>query len=142
MCGRFSLGKPSEAAERFGFAEWHQVRIEPRFNIAPSQEILTIVQASDGAPAAQSATWGLSPHWMRFERRGRPAPINARAETLAASPMFREALLRWRCLIAADGFYEWRAIPGTAMRTPVYIRLKGGAVFAFAGLWAPGKHGS
>jgi putative SOS response-associated peptidase YedK len=142
MCGRFSLTQPSEAAERFGFVDWHAVRIEPRFNIAPTQEILTIVQPAHGSPVAQVATWGFTPHWMRFEGRKRPAPINARAESLADSPMFREALISRRCLIPADGFYEWQAIPGSTARAPLHIRLKSGAVFVFAGLWAPGKGGS
>ena len=141
MCGRFSLGKPSAAAERFGFVDWHEVRVEPRFNIAPTQEILLIVQELDQAPAIRVATWGFRPHWMEPERTRRQAPINARAETLTDSPMFREALASRRCLILADGFYEWQAVAGSTLRTPLHIRLKAGEPFAFAGLWAPGKRG-
>ena len=139
MCGRFSLSKPSAAAERFGFVDWHEIRIEPRFNIAPTQEILTIIQRQHGSPVAQIATWGFKPYWMRLDRGRRPPPINARAETVAASPVFREALARRRCLIVADGFYEWQRMPGSSTRTPLHIRLKAGQPFAFAGLWSSGK---
>jgi putative SOS response-associated peptidase YedK len=106
------------------------VRVEPRFNIAPTQEVLIVV---DRAP--RLATWGFTPPWLRGDGRRRPPPINARAETLGSNPMFREALLARRCLVVADGFYEWPA------RSPMYIRLKRGGLFAFAGLWAPGKAG-
>ena len=142
MCGRFSLSKPSAAAERFGFVDWHEIRIEPRFNIAPTQEILTIVQRRQGPPVAQIATWGFKPYWMLSGRRKRPPPINARAETLTDSPMFREALAGRRCLIVADGFYEWQREVGNTTPAPVYIRLTSHELFAFAGLWAPGKPGS
>jgi putative SOS response-associated peptidase YedK len=116
---------------RFGFMDWSEKRIEPRFNIAPSQEILTIVQEPLGGPFAQTATWGLKPFWLE---KGKPPPINARAEALGSSRMFREAR---RCLIPATGFYEWRN------RRPMHIQLKGGEPFAFAGLWLPpAKHGA
>jgi putative SOS response-associated peptidase YedK len=123
VCGRFSLSKPAEASERFGFREWHDVRVEPRFNIAPTQEVLIVVE-----PTPRLATWGFTPHWLRGDGPRRPPPINARAETLDRNPMFKEALLARRCLVVADGFYEWRA------RSPMYIRLKGGGLFGFAGL--------
>jgi putative SOS response-associated peptidase YedK len=142
VCGRFSVSKPREAAERFGFLEWHDVRVEPRFNIAPTQEILMIVQPAGGDRTPQVATWGFTPHWLRAGQGRRPPPINARAESLIQSPMFKEALTGRRCLIVADGFYEWKSIPGSSARTPMYIRLTGGGLFAFAGLWAPGRAGS
>ena len=146
LCGRFNLTRPKDIVERFGFMDWSDKRIEPRFNIAPSQEILTIVQEPLGGPFAQVATWGLKPFWLR---KGAPPPINARAEALAASRMFREAR---RCLIPATGFYEWQApLPlrrdqdeqsPYPDRQPLHIQLKGGQVFAFAGLWLPAsKHG-
>jgi putative SOS response-associated peptidase YedK len=129
MCGRFNLTRPKDVIERFGFLDWSEKRVEPRFNIAPSQEILTIVQAPPGSPTAQLAVWGLKPFWLEA---GKAPAINARAETIASSPMFREAA---RCLIPATGFYEWRN------RQAMHIQLKGGAVFAFAGLWLPGRRG-
>ena len=142
MCGRFSVSKPRDAAERFGFLEWHEVRVEPRFNVAPTQEILIVVERAPGDRTPEIATWGFSPHWLRVGKARRSPPINARAETLLQSPMFREALTGRRCLIVADGFYEWQPTPGNSVRTPMYVRLKGGGLFAFAGLWAPGKAGT
>jgi len=141
MCGRFNLTKPKEIQERFGFIDWHERRIEPRFNIAPSQEILTIVQPPGQPPAVQDAKWGLVPFWAT-PQPGKPPPINARAESLKNSPMFRIPLVESRCLIPATGFYEWRATPGSKASTPMLIQLKGAAVFAFAGLWARGRRGS
>ena len=141
MCGRFNLTSPREIEARFGFLDWHEKRIEPRFNIAPSQDILTVVRERDQAPRAQMARWGLEPFWARSSGPKRRPPINARAETLATSPMFREALARTRCLIPATGFYEWRADSASGIKTPMHIRLKSGALFAFAGLWTPGSGG-
>ena len=128
VCGRFNLSSPKEIVERFGFMDWSEKRIEPRFNIAPSQEIVTIVQLPLEPPSLQTAVWGLHPFWLAA---GRPPPINARAESLNSSAMFREAQ---RCLIPATGFYEWRN------GQPMHIRLRSGEAFAFAGLWLPPVH--
>jgi len=139
LCGRFNLTRPKDVVERFGFMDWTEKRIEPRFNIAPSQEILTIVQEPLGKPFAQSATWGLKPFWLNDGPTAgkKPPPINARAESLASSPMFREALSTGRrCLIPATGFFEWRAL-APKQRQAMHIQLKDGGVFAFAGLWLP-----
>jgi putative SOS response-associated peptidase YedK len=128
VCGRFNLTRAQDIEERFGFMDWHERRIEPRFNIAPTQEILTIVLREDGTRAVQTATWGLVPFWMR----AKPKPqINARLESVATSPMFRGAL---RCLIPATGFYEWQK----PAKTPMHIGRADGELFAFAGLWLPG----
>jgi putative SOS response-associated peptidase YedK len=132
MCGRFNLTSPKEIEERFGFLDWHERRIEPRFNIAPSQEILTIVQLPLEKPIVQTAIWGLKPFWLDKGSK-KPPPINARAEALVSSPMFREAR---RCLIPATGFYEWRN------HQPMHILLKDERVFAFAGVWLPPGKGS
>src|SRR6266851_5382870 len=139
LCGRFNLTRPKDVVERFGFMDWTEKRIEPRFNIAPSQEILTIVQEPLGKPFAQTATWGLKPFWLNdgASPSKKPPPINARAESLASSPMFREALSTGRrCLIPATGFFEWRAL-APKQRQAMHIQLKDGGVFAFAGLWLP-----
>lgn len=134
MCGRFNLSDPREIEERFGFFDWHEKRIEPRFNIAPSQDILTVVQLADGSRSGQLARWGFAPFWAP----DRPPPNNARAESLASSPMFRDAQ---RCLVPATGFYEWRTQPGTGLKVPHHIRLRAHGLFAFAGVWVPGSHG-
>jgi putative SOS response-associated peptidase YedK len=128
MCGRFNLVRPQDIVERFGFMDWSEKRIDPRFNIAPSQEILTIVQLPLEVPSVQTAVWGLKPFWLQ---KGKPPPINARVEALLSSAMFRDAR---RCLIPATGFYEWRN------RQPMHIHLKTGKAFAFAGLWLPPAH--
>jgi putative SOS response-associated peptidase YedK len=92
MCGRFNLTDPAAVQARFDFVDWHERRIEPKFNIAPAQDILTIAQQQDGAPLAQDVSWGLAPHWLR-SGSSKP-PINARAETVASSGLFRGALAR------------------------------------------------
>lgn len=131
MCGRFNLTRPAEIQARFGFLDWHERRIEPRFNIAPSQEIVTLVREDDGVARVVLARWGLEPFWLARSGKRRPPPINARADALLGSRMFRDAQ---RCLIPATGFYEWQA------GTPMHISLKDGSIFAFAGLWLPGKY--
>ncbi len=128
MCGRFTQQHTMrEVAERF-----RAVRVEfeysPRYNIAPSQSVLAI--RGDRRPV--DLKWGLVPKWSKDPAKG-PRPINARAETLSEKPMFRSALKSRRCLIPADGFYEWRKDPGG--KQPMFIRLRGGALFGFAGLW-------
>ena len=125
MCGRFALTDPRAIVDRFGFMDWSDKRPEPRFNIAPSQEILTIVQMPLEEPRPQTAVWGLKPFWLQ---KGKAPPINARAEAIGASAMFRDAL---RCLIPATGFYEWRE------KRPMHIRRRDSKVFMFAGLWLP-----
>ena len=113
--------------------DWSDKRIEPRFNIAPSQEILTIVQLPLEAPTVQTAVWGLRPFWLDKGAK-RPPPINVRAESLSSPARYGEAQ---RCLVPATGFYEWRN------GQPMHIQLRDGAPFAFAGLWLPpGKDGT
>src|SRR5204863_1871464 len=101
MCGRFNLVRPEDIVGRFGFLDWHEKRIEPRFNIAPSQEILTVIGLADGTRSGQLARWGFAPFWSETGAGKRPPPINARGESLASSPMFRDAQ---RCLVPATGF--------------------------------------
>ena len=139
MCGRYTLVKPETAADRFGFVDFHDTRITPRFNIAPSQLVLTVV-GQDERTAGQVMRWGYQPAWMTAPKL--PPPINAKAETLLEKPMWHGALARARCLIPADGYYEWRAIPGQKAKQPMYIRLKGGGLFAFAGLYAQDSDGT
>ena len=112
-----------------------------RWNIAPSQEILVAVArvvegepARAGAPGVELMRWGLVPSWAKDAAMGNRM-INVRAETLREKPAFRRCLERRRCAIVADGFYEWRARADGKGKTPMYIRMRDGRAFAFAGLW-------
>ena len=130
MCGRFTLTASAERLRaRFGLAAPPDA-LAPRFNIAPSQPVLVIPNRA--RRVLRPARWGLVPHWASDARIGH-RQINARAETLAVRPAFRDALARQRCLIPADGFYEWQR--GATARRPFYIRPRDGAPLAFAGLW-------
>jgi len=136
MCGRYTQTAAfDELAQRFGIDvddDDHE-DLTPRYNTAPSLRV-PIVVAGDGGRRLRMARWGFRPAW---KGDGPLAPINAKAETLATSPMFRDSLARGRCLVPADGFYEWSAVPGQKRKQPYYVRLTGGGLFAFAGLWAP-----
>jgi putative SOS response-associated peptidase YedK len=108
---------------------------EPRYNIAPTQEILTVrVEPADGEREAAMLRWGLIPSWSK-EPQGGPPMINARGETIADKPSFRTATRRRRCLIPADGFYEWQKTAGSTKKLPYLIHYRDDRVFAFAGLW-------
>ena len=138
MCGRFTLHHTLEEIEE-RFAAEAAADAAPRYNIAPTQDILVVTQ--NGNRHLQAYHWGLIPSWAKDPAIGNRM-INARAETLAEKPSFRTALSRRRCLIPADGFYEWQDAPEgletqskKAPRTPMHIRLKDGGLFAFAGLW-------
>jgi putative SOS response-associated peptidase YedK len=132
MCGRFALKTPPRTIqEHFQLPE--TVDLSPRYNIAPSQEIAAVrLLPEKGIRQLDMLHWGLIPHWARDMKIGYRM-INARAETLAQKPSFRAAFKKRRCLIIADGFYEWKHA-GKA-KQPFYVHLKNGAVFAFAGLW-------
>jgi putative SOS response-associated peptidase YedK len=128
MCGRYTLRKPAdELCEHFGLAEVPE--LSPRYNIAPSQPVLTVAAQPRRAQVVQ---WGLVPRWARDRAIGNRL-INARAESLRDKPAFRDALARRRCLIPADGFYEWRR--EGRRKVPMHVRRRDGGVFAFAGLW-------
>ncbi len=132
MCGRFTLASdPAALQEAFpGFALPPTDELRPRYNIAPSQDIAAI--ANDAENQVRFFRWGLIPFWAKDEKIGYRM-INARAETLAEKPSFRTAYRKQRCLILADGFYEWRSNGCT--KTPVYIQMESQEPFAFAGLW-------
>ncbi len=131
MCGRFTLTlDPSELQD---FADYtFPSQFAPRFNIAPTQPVLAI--PNDGAHKADFFIWGLIPSWAKDPSIGNRL-INARAETLAEKPSFRGGFKYKRCLILADGFYEWKAQPGAKTKVPHFIHLKDRKPFAFAGLW-------
>ena len=129
MCGRYSLiAEIGQLALRFGF-DAYDLEQPPRYNIAPTQPVLAV--RGDGCRLASYMRWGLVPSATR-ETPSDPPLINARAETVTERPSFRSALLRRRCLIPADGFYEWQRDSG---RRPVRITMASGEPFAFAGLW-------
>ena len=132
MCGRFILSKEiGEIIADEAYAMDFE-RIEPRYNIAPTQDIAVVL--NDGKRALTLARWGLIPSWAKDPAIGNRM-INARAESLAEKPSFRVPLRRKRCLIFADGFYEWQTEPGRKRKQPFYLRLKSHKPFAFAGLW-------
>jgi putative SOS response-associated peptidase YedK len=131
MCGRFTLRtSPRDLVDIFQLLR--EPGIAPRYNIAPTQLVLAVRQI-DKFREASAMRWGLVPSWSKDPKSGPPL-INARAETLASKPAFRTALGKRRCLIPADGFYEWQK--GEAKtKQPFYIQLTKGRLFAFAGLW-------
>ena len=132
MCGRFTLStSPTEIANHFDLDETPELKA--RFNVAPGQSIATVSVASEARRSVLSLRrWGLVPSWAKDPKIGNRL-INARSETAAEKPSFRTALRRRRCLVPADGFYEWAGAKGS--KQPFLIGLEGRALFAFAGLW-------
>lgn len=131
MCGRYTLATPTQKlAESFSGFEV-PAELPPRYNVAPTQPIAVV--ANNGQHKVEFFQWGLIPSWAKDPKIGNQM-INARAETLGEKPAFRNAYKRRRCLVLADGFYEWRKEEDGA-KTPMYIRLASGDPFAFAGLW-------
>jgi putative SOS response-associated peptidase YedK len=132
MCGRFTLTvDPADLQDAFPEYAF-PAQGTARYNIAPSQPILAL--PNEGINRADFFVWGLIPSWAKDPSIG-SRMINARAETLAEKPAFRSAYKYHRCLIFADGFFEWQAQPGMKSKIPHFIRLKSRAPFAFAGLW-------
>lgn len=124
MCGRFTLTAPAAIGAAFGVAISGE--LAPRYNIAPTQPIL-VVRRRDGGRELTTLRWGLRPAWAS-------APmINARVETVATKPSFREAFHHRRCLVPADGFYEWQRADGRKL--PYYLHPTPAHLLAFAGLW-------
>lgn len=131
MCGRFVLQSTVDIISQIFRLGRVDVALTPRYNIAPGQEIAIIVEEG-GARSLQSCRWGLVPNWATDLSEGHKM-INARAETVAEKPSFRASFLRHRCLIVADGFYEWKTEGGK--KTPLYVRLKSAKPMGFAGLY-------
>jgi putative SOS response-associated peptidase YedK len=142
MCGRFRLSKTDkEVMKQFG------VEIDPdyspRYNISPSQQVRVLKLAEDSGAAAASGTvamqmhiqrWGLVPHWAKDVKIGYKM-INARSETILEKPSFRTAFKKRRCLIPADGFYEWKKDGDSKAKQPFHFGMKDDSLFAFAGIW-------
>jgi putative SOS response-associated peptidase YedK len=132
MCGRFTLtADPNDLREAFPWLNIPQ-NPTPRYNVAPTQPVAVI--PNDGKQTLDYYNWGLVPFWAKDPSIG-SRMINARSETLMEKPSFKSAFKRKRCLIPATGFYEWKAVEGQKTKTPMYIQLKTGKPFAFAGLW-------
>lgn len=132
MCGRYTLKAPSESlAEMLPGLEITD-EISPRYNIAPTQEVAVV--PNNGENRMEYFRWGLIPSWAKDPKIGNRM-INARSETLAEKPSFRTAYKRRRCLVLADGYYEWRREEERGPKTPYYIRMESEKPFAFAGLW-------
>lgn len=132
MCGRFALITPGPEIARL-FRLDAVPAISSRYNIAPTQRIFGVRATSENRREGTSFQWGLIPHWAKDPHIGRRM-INARSETVAEKPAFRLSLRRRRCLIPADGYYEWAKLPN-GKKQPYFIRLRSRQVFAFAGLW-------
>jgi putative SOS response-associated peptidase YedK len=133
MCGRYRLSRSKEALARHFGVDPDEVDWEPRYNIAPTQQVCVVRQdRKEPVRHASMMRWGLIPSWAKDPSIG-ARTINARAETVAARPAFRESLERRRCLIPADGFYEWKR-SGKA-KQPFCFEVEDGKLFAFAGLW-------
>jgi len=134
MCGRYTQSKSAEIIAK-AFQIDNVSDIKPRYNIAPTQSVLTVLQPSASANRqSKMLHWGLIPSWAKDRKMGSKL-INARAETVAEKPAFRSAFRKRRCLVVADGFYEWQPQENKKQKQPFYFRLSDGEPFAFAGLW-------
>ena len=131
MCGRFRLSRADQLANKFGIDQFDEM--PARYNIAPTQDVVAVRQWPDRPGRhASILRWGLIPYWAKDPNIGSKL-INARAETAAEKPAFREALLRRRCIVPCDGFYEWKR--EGKLKRPFCITVDDGALFGMAGLW-------
>lgn len=132
MCGRFGLTRPDKLdLQRFGLAG--APPLEPRFNVPPGGDVLAVREGKNGR-RADMIHWGLVPSWAGDRAIGNRM-VNARADTALAKPAFRIPMQKRRCLIPADVFFEWQAVPGQKRKQPWAVALLGGEIFAFGGLW-------
>ncbi|NIO42318.1 MAG: hypothetical protein GTO41_20480 [Burkholderiales bacterium] len=136
MCGRYALSStPAQINARFAvrvYPDW-----KPSYNVAPGTQVMIVhAQAAAGTRVAEPAHWGFTPSWLKPDGRG-PRPINARCESVADKPMFRNAFAQRRCILPADGFYEWKRLDHR--KQPWLIRMRDGGVFGFAGIYEPGN---
>lgn len=138
MCGRVIQSSSPLKLSIVGGLEMRDDRlgnVRPRYNAAPSQDLLVIIEDhKTGERSLEPLRWGLIPSWIKDENGGRK-PINAKAETVAKLPMFRNAYAHRRCIIPVDGFFEWQAIKGAKAKQPYAIAMKDGSPFGLAGIW-------
>ncbi len=140
MCGRFTLRTPAaQIAKYFNTSAQREWQLALRYNIAPTQTVPIVRQSGDGRELAL-LKWGLIPSWAK-DNKIAASLINARAETVAEKPAFRAAFKRRRCLVPADGYYEWKKIDAKT-KQPYFIRRRDDQLFAFAGLWEHWEKGS
>jgi putative SOS response-associated peptidase YedK len=135
VCGRYTLATPDPAAVRARFPIGEAVEIWRRYNVAPADDVLAVTTDREGRPRGELLRWGLVPSWSD-NQNSRLKMINARVETVAERPAFRTAFERFRCLIVADGFYEWSAPPEGGPKRAFHITRSDRELFAFAGLWS------
>lgn len=133
MCGRYTLASPDPAQVRARFPIGESVEVRRRYNVAPGDAVLAVNTDREGAPRGELLRWGLVPPWSKSDTGLKM--INARVETAPERPAFRLAFERFRCLILADGFYEWQRQP-TRPKRGFHIARADGGLFAFAGLWS------
>lgn len=135
MCGRYvSSSTPDEIAQYFDADEQPERALEPSWNVAPTDDVYVVLE-EDGVRRVAEHHWGLVPFWAKSAAIGSKM-INARADGLATKGAFKDAFARKRCLVPADGFYEWQAISGQKVKQPYLITRRTGEPLAFAGLWS------
>ncbi|MBE9077538.1 SOS response-associated peptidase [Romeria aff. gracilis LEGE 07310] len=139
MCGRFTQTQSGSAVAK-AFQLSTVPSPQPRYNIAPTQPVSAIVENPEQGRQYRVFQWGLIPSWSKDPSIGSRL-INARAETVAEKPSFRAAFKRRRCLVVADGFYEWQRVIGQKQKQPFYIQVGEGDLFGFAGLWEQWESG-
>lgn len=134
MCGRYQLKDPNAASdlarELFGVT----ITTAARWNVAPTQAVPVIASGESGQAYVEAMRWGLVPFWDKSEKPS-IMPINARSEDALAKTMFRQPLQKRRCLVPADGFYEWKKLPDSRVKQPYSIQLIGNRPFYFAGIY-------
>jgi len=133
MCGRFVSASPPDEIAKYFDAASPEALLEPSYNVAPTNDIYAVT-ADGGVRRVEAFHWGLVPGWAKDPKVG-SRMINARAETLATKNAYKPAFKRRRCLIPADGFYEWKKLPGKKQKQPYFISRPDGERYAFAGLW-------
>lgn len=133
MCGRYlSVSDPDQLAERFAVDEVRTEPLPPRWNVAPTLDVYSVIER-DGTRRLGTLRWGFVPHWTT-RLKGARTPINARLETVASSRMFASAFEKRRCLLPADGFYEWQ-VREDGTKQPYHLHAPDEAPFAFGGIW-------
>ena len=134
MCGRFvSSSPPDELAKYFDVEAVAETVLEPSFNVAPTKDVYVVVKTG-GLRRLDTFHWGLVPFWAKDPSTGKKM-INARAEGIAEKSAYKRAFTKRRCIIPADGFYEWKKVPGQKAKQPYFIHRADGEPMAFAGLW-------
>lgn len=139
MCGRFVSSTPvSKLVEQFLVEEVKVEEHDPSYNVAPTNEIMAVAASTEGVRRLGTFKWGLVPTWAKDPKIGNRM-INLRAETVSEKPTFRRLLAKHRCIIPADGFYEWKDMGKGRKKQPFFIRARDNTVLALAGLWEAWK---